>query len=136
MRPRVVLVLTWLLAVVAATGVAFAATGLVGDVLRGQGPIGAEVELGPGPAAGPTASNAGPPVAGTFRPRAGSLVATCRGATVTLDRVRGRGGWRLESAERGPDEDVDATLRRAGRTFVVEIYCNEGTPVAVLGNGG
>ncbi len=136
MRPRVALVLTWLLAVVMATGVAFAATGLVGDVLRGQGPLGADVELGPGPASGPTSSNAGPPVTRTFRTRAGVLVATCRGATATLDKVRGRGGWRLDSVEDGPDEDVDASLQRGRREFVVEIYCNEGAPVPVLATDG
>lgn len=132
MRPQLVLVMTWLLAVVVASAIGFFAIGVVGDVLRDRGPIGvAPGELHGQPAA---ASPERPPVQETFTYAAGTLTVECRGASAVLVAYTPSAGWEITDPEWGPDEDVDLTFRRGGEVFYIDVYCNEGRPRAVLEN--
>lgn len=129
-RPEVVLVATWLLAVVVASAIGFFAVGLVGAVLRDSGPIG----VAPGELRGqPPAALDGGAVQEMFSYGAGSLTVECRGASATLLAFVPAAGWEVVNPELGPDEDVDLTFRRGGEAVVVDVYCNEGRPRAVLG---
>jgi hypothetical protein len=121
----------WLVAVVAATGIALAAVGAVGDAARGRGPLGAEVmplqDADPAPSAVPT----GLPGRtrdiqgeyGTFRVACDGPFAS--GVDVRADRAA---GWSVLSYEKGPDDDVDAVFTQPGRSVEVEVYCNQGAP--------
>lgn len=130
MRPPLVLVMIWLLAVVVASAVGFFAVGLVGDVLRDRGPIGVSPgELGAPPA---NALPAPAPMLETFSYEAGTLTVRCTGASAVLLDSAAAPGWDLTDLETGPDEDVDLIFRRDGQRFDVEVYCNEGRPRAVL----
>lgn len=132
MRPQLVLVMTWLLAVVVASAIGFFAIGVVGDVLRDRGPLGvAPGELPGQPAA---ASPERPPVRATFTYAAGTVTVDCRGASAVLVAYAPSAGWEITDPESGPDEDVDLTFRHDGEIFRIDVYCNEGQPRAVLDN--
>lgn len=130
MRPRLVLVGTWLLAVVVASAIGFFAIGEVGAVLRDRGPIGVVPgELATAPvSAGPDT----PAVQERFTYDAGTLTVECRGASAVLLAFTPATGWEVTDPELGPDEDVDLVFRRGIEAFPVDVYCNEGRPRAVL----
>ena len=127
MRHRALLVLLWLLTTAAATGVGLLAIHLVGDVLRGSGPVGPAYDS---PGSPPQRSPA-LVIRSTLSVRAATLVVECTGRSAVLVRVTPSDGWRVGETERGPDEDVDVLLRRGGASTWVEVYCNDGAPRAV-----
>lgn len=128
MRQRALLALIWLLATATATGVGLAAIHIVGDVIRGTGPVGLAYESSrPLPELSPAQAERS-----TLRLQAATLVVECTGRTAELISIRPAAGWRIGETERGPDEDVDVVLRRGRSTSWVEVYCNEGSPRAVL----
>lgn len=132
MRTTIVSAVTWLVAVVIATAVGFTAIGLVGDVVRGSGPIAADIEgdlVSDEPSQIPTQ---GPTRRSTFVYPAMTMTAECRGRLARLLDVVPGEGWRVELRENGPDEDVDASTSRGDRVFTVEIYCNRGHPTPVV----
>lgn len=127
-RQRLLLVLTWLVATACATAVGFGATQLVGDVIRGAGPLGPSGEV-------PSATAPTAPVQVIERHErypAVEVVVQCAGRTATMTAVQTTPGWRVVDQERGPDEDVDIEVARGSSTFSVEFYCNRGAPQPVL----
>lgn len=132
MRPQLVLVMTWLVAVAVATGIGFFAIGVVGNVVRDRGPIG----LAPGELRPPTLDTTapGPAVRETFTYEQGALTAECTGSSAVLLEYTAAAGWTVVDPETGPDEDVDVTFVRGPDRVEVEVYCNEGRPRAVLEN--
>lgn len=131
MRPRLIAALVWLFATALATAVGFTATHIVGDVIRGSVPIGAEYrpasDRGPGQASGALSSRSR-----TFDYPGGQLTATCNGRAATLIDKTAAVGWKLVDFEAGPDEDIDVTFTRGPTSFRIEVYCNEGEPTAVV----
>lgn len=129
MSPRLVLFLTWLLAVLLASAIGFFAIGLVGAVLRDRGPLG----VVPHEIGGQHSAEAGSVlVSERFRYDEGELTVECRGMSAVLVAAVPAPGWTLVNPEFGPDEDVDATFVRGGVRLAVEVYCNEGRPRPVL----
>jgi hypothetical protein len=132
MRPQLVLVMTWVLAVIVASAIGFFAVGLVGDVLRDRGPLGVAPGQLPGPHTVPQPDH--PPMRDRFTYPAGALTVQCTGASAVLLDSAAAPGWEVTEAEPGPDEDVDVTFRRGDEVLSIEVYCNEGQPRAVLEN--
>lgn len=128
MRPALVLVVTWLVAVVVAGAVGFFAISLVDPVPRD--PIG----LAPHGLAGPPLDVAdGPPVQRAFTYDSGTLSVECRGDVARMLGSAPSAGWVVVDPEAGPDEDVDVTFQQGAAVFEVEVYCNDGLPQPVIG---
>lgn len=130
MRQRAVLVVTWLVATAVATTVGIVATQMVGDVIRGSGPLGRAYDTDAA-AVTPTPESR-PPIRKKLTFAAVELVVECRGRVAQLVRTEPAEGWSLDLEESGPDEDVDVVLSRGGASSIVEVYCNNGVPRAVL----
>lgn len=121
----------WLVAVVAATGIALAAVGAVGDAARGRGPLGAEI--GPLQDADPSPGETdleertqARRITGDY----GVFLVSCQGPFAVGEGVEPATdrGWRVLSYEPGPDDDVDAVFTRTGSSIEVEVFCNQGRP--------
>lgn len=134
MRSRGVLAAAWLVATLLATLIAFTATHVVGDVVRGNDPVGEAFDLAAPPSTRPPRS-APQPATKAFSTAAGQMTVTCTGRIASLDDVTPAPGWSLTEREDGPDEDVDVTLTRATSSIVIEVYCNQGQPRAVIDDG-
>ena len=132
MRTPLAYVVTWLLGVAVATGVGFWAINLIGDVLHGSGPIGAELQVQPASPTPTELTPTGPVRQETFVYGPVEMTVSCRGRVARVDSVEPRDPWRITEVERGPDEDVDATLRHQRDTFQIEVYCNRGRPSPVI----
>jgi hypothetical protein len=132
-RHRLAYGLTWLAATALATTIGLAATAAVGDVIRGTGPLGADVRSVP-----TTVPDGGPApdvVRETFTLPEITLTGQCTGRTAELLAVEAGPGWTVTDEERGPDEDVDVVVTDGVRTTEVEIYCNQGRPQPVQDHG-
>lgn len=88
MRQRALLALIWLLATATATGVGLAAIHIVGDVIRGTGPVGLAYESSrPLPELSPAQAERS-----TLRLQAATLVVECTGRTAELISIRPAAG--------------------------------------------
>ena len=124
------LVLAWCLAAGTAVAIGVVAVAGLGASFRDRGPIGdneavREAQLD---AATPSADPQAPVVVRSVRGEFGRFVVACRGAVASGREVVPAAGWRTVSFERGPDDDVDAILTRAGRSVEIDVFCNAGRP--------
>jgi len=124
-------VLTWLAAVVVATSLGLLAVSVVGDAVRGRGPLGDEVTAGARDAGTPTPG----PAASTELVRRdltqdyGTFSVACDGPYARGEGAEpGAGGWRVVRFEPGPDDDVEAVFASATELVEVEVFCNRGRP--------
>ncbi|MEH1013507.1 septum formation initiator [Micromonospora sp. CPCC 206060] len=142
-RRTLLAVVGWLAAAVLATGIGLGAIRLVGESITGT-PGGvrdaAEVEralagspeptLDAGsPSAGPTGPGVDSGARRSFATRGGSVVAECAGREVRLVSWAPAQGYRVEEADRGPDDDVEVTFDGPGGRSEVRIVCSGGVPV-------
>ena len=125
-------VVTWLAAVVLATGLGLLAVSVVGDAVRGRGPLGDAVTV-PGDAA--TAAATPTPVDdGRESVRAdltddyGTFTVSCQGPWATGEGATPGTGWRVVRFEPGPDDDVEAVFADEDELVEVEVFCNRGRP--------
>lgn len=131
MSRRLVQVLTWLVAVVVATSLGLLAVSVVGDAVRGRGPLGEEVTTGDGTLVPPTpvAVPTSDLVRRTLTEDYGSFEVACEGPYARgLGAEPGAGGWRVVRFEPGPDDDVEAVFASAEELVEIEVFCNRGRP--------
>ena len=123
---------TWVVAVLVATAVGLVAIGMVGDAVRGRGPLGGDVGQIKGVRSSqrstpdPDASVVRRDITGDF----GTFVVSCQGvqATGQTARADASGGWRVVRFEPGPDDDVDAVFANRRSLVDIEVFCNGGKP--------
>jgi hypothetical protein len=124
-------VLTWLAAVVVATSLGLLAVGIVGDAVRGRGPLGDTVVAGDQPTAAPSASPADPAqlVRRDLTQDYGTFSVACDGPYARGEGAEpGADGWRVVRFEPGPDDDVEAVFASATELVEIEVFCNRGRP--------
>jgi hypothetical protein len=125
-------VVTWLAAVVLATGLGLLAVSVVGDAARGRGPLG-DVVTGPGGPASTMATST-PVDDGRESVREhltddyGTFTVSCRGPWATGMAATPGQGWRVVRFEPGPDDDVEAVFASEAELVEVEVFCNRGRP--------
>ena len=134
MRSRVIYVVTWALAVAVATAVGLAAVGMVGDAVRGRGPLGGEVQPADAapqgseqdPRPDPDAELISREISGDF----GTFMVSCQGLHAIVHEVRAdaAAGWRVVRFEPGPDDEVDAVFSNRRSLVDIEVFCNGGQP--------
>lgn len=133
MRARVVYAVIWTVAVVGAVAVGLAAINIVGDSVRGRGPLGSEFDAADAgerwaqrPRPDPEAEVRSRDITGDF----GTFVVACQGAyAIGVDaRATGTGSWDVVRFEPGPDDDVDAVFSDRTHLVSIEVYCNGGRP--------
>jgi hypothetical protein len=129
-RRGVVLGVAWVSTTIVAVVIGVLAVTLVGASLRDRGPVGAEVgtEVVATPTAAP--SPTGPRVRERIEGDWGAFVVECRetyayGVAVEPDRAA---GWRVDTWQKGPDDDVDAVFGDAQTSVTIEVFCNRGRP--------
>ncbi|MGQ0573263.1 MAG: hypothetical protein ACT4RN_03545 [Pseudonocardia sp.] len=129
MRQTTVYLLTWLAATVVATGVGFAATTTVGDVLRGSGPVGAEFRTAPS-----AGDEQAPARIETFVVERVRMAVECTGRPARLLEVAVPPELVVTDTDEGPDEDVHVRVSDGTSTELrIEVYCSaDGRPRPVV----
>ncbi len=130
MRQRIISVVSWIAVTILATGVGFVAISIVGDVLRGSGPLGEDFsvaqhryEVSPEPA---------PPQQSTYHHQLATLTVQCIGRTATVLDWQPAPDATVVSTDLGPDEDIHLDLDTNGTVIRLEVYCNRGEPRLVI----
>lgn len=133
MSARAKYLILWVLAVVVATAFGLFAVRLVGEAVRGSGPIGQELTRAGAPLAGDPRIRPDPDAQVVRRAIArefGTFVVACHGAYAVGERATPApdGGWAVLRFEPGPDDDVDAVFTSRTRFVELEVFCNAGRP--------
>lgn len=121
----------WLTALLVAVGLGLLAVGMVGDAVRGSGPLGAEV-IRVDPPSQPSVPASPPP--GTSDVRAdltddfGTFTVACQGPLAAGVDAFAKPGWRVVRFEPGPDDDVEAVFASDLELVEIEAFCNRGRP--------
>lgn len=128
---RLALAATWLVAVVLATGIGLVAVNSVGDAASGRGPLGPDT-LVVGSPARPTAPTTPQPggteVSREFRYEFGTFTVSCNGPFARVLDTAPAKGWRTDSFEPGPDDDVELVFSNTEYVVEIEVFCNRGMP--------
>jgi hypothetical protein len=146
------LIAAWSVAVLAATGLGWAAVGLVGDRVSPSGPSAlsqAEVQRriraseaaassapGSSPSTGPDSSgpSSAPPPSGqrTVVTAGGTVVLTCTGTTIQV-RSSPQPGYRLEQDDQESGRSgATVTFSNGTRAVQIDGSCQDGVPVATV----
>ena len=128
---RAVQVVVWLVAVSLSTGLGLLAVSVVGDAMRGRGPLGDAV----GTSGATTTTTPSPPAADRSTAVVddvsddyGTFTVACRGPWASGQQAQPGSGWRVVRFEPGPDDDVEAVFASSTELVEVEVFCNQGRP--------
>lgn len=126
----VVRAVTWLAALVVATGAGVVAISQVGDGVRDSGPLGTEVMRVEAPTPAPTLrprpgiAEVRQDLTGDF----GAFTVLCQGPVASGIGASPNPGWSVIRFEPGPDDDVEVVFANAEEFVELEAFCNRGIP--------
>lgn len=127
--------LTWLAAVVLATGLGLTAVTAVGGAVRDRGPLGRAVTGDDRPSESASGETPVPDardrvVRRSFTGDYGTFDVACQGpyASGKNATAPSAGGWHVVRYEPGPDDDVEVVFESKTEVVVIEVFCNRGRP--------